>query len=346
MAKKGIYIYGIVPNIYEAEKFRLLEEFEVYAIPFKNISAIVSNKVGGVPDFSDVESLAHLLVRHQKTIEGVMASGFTMILPMKLGTVANDMEEVFRILSRGYDLITATLKNIQHQTEIDVAITWADFGGILKDVVNHPDIVTMKDNMLKNIDNLSQVDHVQIGMLIQEKLEEKNKLVGLNILEALSSFSIEVKNHEVMNDQMILNSAFLINRSNYGNFEQEIDLLDEEYKGLLNFKLVGPLPCYSFYTIEVTEVNQEQLEQALKDLGLNEEPSENEIKRAYQEKAKEFHPDMQNNMLNEGNFNRINKAYRILLEYSEAAKKESKDGNTFQTNDKATPNLILVKIKE
>ena len=346
MAKKGIYIYGIVPNIYETEKFRLLEGFEVYAIPFKNISAIVSNKVGGVPDFSDVESLAHLLVRHQKTLEGVMDSGFTMILPMKLGTVANDMEEVFRILSRGYDLITATLKNIQHQTEIDVAITWADFGGILKEVVNHPDIVLMKDNMLKNIDNLSQVDHVKIGMLIQDKLEEKNKLVGMNILESLSSLSIEVRNHEVMNDQMIINSAFLINRSNYGNFEQEIDLLDEEYKGLLNFKLVGPLPCYSFYTIEVTEVNQEQLELARKDLGLKEEPSENEIKRAYQEKAKEFHPDMQKNKLNEGNFNRINKAYRILLEYSEAAKQVSKDGNTFQTNDKATANLILVKIKE
>ncbi len=345
MAKKGIYIYGIVPNIYETEKFRLLEEFEVYAISFKNISAIVSDKVSGVPDFSDVESLARLLVRHQKTVEGIMAAGFTMILPMKLGTVASDKREVLRILSRGYDLITATLNNIEHNSEIDVAITWADLGGILKDVVNHPDIVAMKDNMLENIDNLTQVDHVKIGMLIQEKLEEKNKLVGMNILEALSTLSIEVKNHEVMNDQMILNSAFLINRSNYGNFEQKIDLLDDEYKGLLNFKLVGPLPCYSFYTIEVTEVNQEHLEQAKKDLGLKEEPSENEIKRAYQEKAKEFHPDMQNNKLNEGDFNRINKAYRILLEYSEAAKQESMEGNTFQTNDKAM-NLILVKIKE
>ena len=149
-----------------------------------------------------------------------------------------------------------------------------------------------------------------------------------------------------MNDQMVTNSAFLINRNKKEKFEQVIDQLDEEYKGLLNFKLVGPLPCYSFYTIEVKELNPEHVAQAKMELGLTEENSEAEIKKAYQEKAKEFHPDANQGNDNKENFNRINKAYHTLLEYSEAARQSSKEYLTSLGKEKVIENLILVKIKE
>ena len=149
-----------------------------------------------------------------------------------------------------------------------------------------------------------------------------------------------------MNDQMVTNSAFLINRNKKEKFEQVIDRLDEEYKGLLNFKLVGPLPCYSFYTIEVKELNREHVTQAKTELGLREETSESEIKKAYLEKAKLFHPDTNPGNGNEENFNRINKAYHTLLDYSTAAKQSSEDEYTSLVNEKIIENLILVKIKE
>jgi len=149
-----------------------------------------------------------------------------------------------------------------------------------------------------------------------------------------------------MNDQMVTNSAFLINSNNKEKFEQLIDQLDEEYKGLLNFKLVGPLPCYSFYTIEVKELNPEHVAQAKTELGLREETSESEIKKAYLEKAKLFHPDAHSDNGDEEKFKRINKAYHILLDYSTAAKQSSEDEYTSQVKEKVIQNLILVKIKE
>ena len=149
-----------------------------------------------------------------------------------------------------------------------------------------------------------------------------------------------------MNDQMITNAAFLLKRNKKDKFEEALDRLDEEYKGMLNFKLVGPLPCYSFYTIEVKELYPEHISQAKEELGLSETSSDADIKRAYQEKAKEFHPD-----LNQGNgsvdhFNRIKKAYQTLLEYQEAANFVSK-GNILPVNsEKGLENLFVVKIKE
>jgi hypothetical protein len=192
----------------------------------------------------------------------------------------------------------------------------------------------------------TQEEQVAIGMLVQEKLIDKNSKVELNILDSLSSFCLDVRTHEAMNDEMVVNAAFLINKKQREKFEDIIDQLDEDYNGELNFKLIGPLPCYSFYTIEVKKLNEVQIAEAKKELGLTGVNSQAEIKKAYQEKAKEFHPDSNQHNNNEENFIKINKAYHMLLEYSEVAMKISKEYLTSLGNEKVVENLILVKIKE
>lgn len=346
METKGIYIYGIVPNFYGTEYFRLLKNLGVNFISFDNISAIVSDKEIPHIDFLDKESLAHLLVHHQKTIEGIMAIGFNMILPMKLGTIVHAPKDVLSILKNGHDLIMTTLKKIEFLTEIDMVVTWDNLSGILNEISAQPDIIAIKDEILKKTDTLSQIDQVKVGTLVQAKLKEKNKTIELKILDALSSFYLDIKKHEVMNDQMVTNSAFLINRNKKEKFEQVIEQLDEEFNSALKFKMVGPLPFYSFYTLEVKETNLEHVAQAKRDLGLREEPSESEIKNAYREKAKRFHPDAHPDNNDENEFDKINKAYHTLLDYSMAIKQSSKDDYIPHAKEKEIENLIVVKIKE
>ncbi len=346
MEPKGIYIYGVVPNFYGTTQFQLLENSGVYVITFQNISAVVSDREGTTLDYTDRESLGYLLVHHQETIEELQRKGFNMIIPMQLGTIVDSKEAVIKVLSNGYDLIIETLTKIEYLTEIDIAVTWADFSETLKYIANHPDIVALKEIIQQNIGKISQIDQVKIGMLIQEKLDEKNKAIELNILDSLSAFGRDIKMHEVMNDQMITNSAFLINRNRKEKFEQAIDKLDEEYKGALNFKLVGPLPCYSFYTLEVKALDPEHVAHAKRELGMREETTESEIKKAYFEKAKLFHPDNSKHNHDAENFNVIQKAYHTLLDYSLAAKQSSKADLISLAKEKVTENLILVKIKD
>ena len=346
MTAKAIYIYGIIPNFYSSEMFRSLENSGVFAIPFQNISAIVSGTESKQPDYSARESLGHLLVHHQKTIEDLMGKGFNMIIPMRLGTIVSSKEEVFKILANGYDLINDSLKKIENLTEIDIAVSWGDFSGILKEISETPEIISLKDDILKKSDIPSQLDQVKVGMLIQRKIKEKNTGVELNILDSLSQISLDIKTHEVMNDEMITNSAFLIKMNNREKFEKIIDNIDQEFKGLLNFKLVGPLPCYSFYTIEVKKLNHLHIAQAKKDLGLGEDASESEIKKAYLGKARLFHPDAQKENGDGKNFDKINKAYNTLLEYLRAVKQSGKGDLISLGEQNVINNLILIKIKE
>lgn len=346
MSTKGIYIYGIVPNFYSTDMFRSLQNSDVYAIPFQNISAIVSDKENTSIKALDRESLGLLLVQHQRTIEELQSKEFAMIIPMRLGTIVNSKEEVIKILANGYNLIIDTLKKIEFLTEIDLAVTWADFPGTIKELADHPEIAALKEEIRKKPDTVSQVDQVKIGMLIQQKLDEKNKKVELNILDSLSQICHDIKTHEAMNDQMITNSAFLIDRKKKEKFDHLIDLLDEEYMGMLNFKIVGPLPCYSFYTIEVKELNPEHVVNAKIELGLREETSESEIKKAYLGKAKEYHPDAHQNNGDQENFNRINRAYHTLIEYSTAVRQVFQDDFISLAEENVNNNLLLVKIKD
>ena len=346
MPAKGIYIYGIVPNFYGTKQFQLLESSGVYAISFQNISAIVSDRESVHLDLLDRESLGYLLVHHQETIEELHRKGFTMIIPMRLGTIVSSIDDVLKILTCGFDLMIDTLKNIEYLTEIDLAVTWADFPGILNEVANHPDIMALKNQLLQSGTALTQVDQVKVGMLLQEKLDEKNKLIELKILDALSTISIDIKIHEVMNDLMVTNSAVLMKRNNARQFEHAIEKLDEEFNGALNFKIVGPLPCYSFFTLEIKELNHEQVEQARKELGINEKTTENEIKKAYLEKAKLFHPDNSHDIVDTDNFNTIQKAYHMLIDYASAVRQLSKEEYFSLTKETMIENLILIKIKE
>ena len=346
MATSRIYIYGIVPNFYGAEHFRSLEKVGVSAIPLQNISAIVSNGEIESMAVSEGESTAKMLEHYHITIEQVIALGFYMILPMKPGTYVNTKQEVITILAKGYDLFISSFNQIENMTEVDLTVTWSNFRELLKDLASHPEIVELRDSIIKKNRCFSQSDHVKTGMLVREKLNEKNKQIELKILNVLTSFSTNLKLHEVLNDQIISNAAFLIKRNLKDKFIQMIGQFNEEYCGILNFKLTGPLPCYSFYTIEVKELSPEKIACAKRELGLNEEPLEPVVKRAYLNYARLFHPDSHSDNGDEERFKRIRMAYHTLLEYSMAVKQSSEIEPATLINEKNINKMFLVKVKD
>jgi len=70
----------------------------------------------------------------------------------------------------------------------------------------------------------------------------------------------------------------------------------------------------------MNELSFERIDEARKILGLPEEATLEEIKQAYRAKAKEYHPDKTGQKESEEKMARINKAYKILLEYIEQYK--------------------------
>jgi len=346
MEKKGIYIYGIIPNFYPANQFMKLENMRVYTIPFQKISAIVSDMK--VVDYTQLnkESLVKLLINHQKTIEEIMDMGFSIIVPVRIGTFMINDTDVKDILKKGYSLIMNVMDKINNHFEVDVATTWVDFNKVLQDISELPAVNELKQSLLKKGENVTQSDQFKLGAFVKELLDKKKESYALKINTSLLPFTFDARYNEVMNDQMITNTAYLINKNNQSGFDKTIDQLDEELGGEVNFKYVCPLPCYSFYTIEIKKMYFELIEAAKNELELRESATETEIKQAYLNKAKIHHPDKNLNKHGRDNkFNRINKAYKTLLDYSMAVKQSSNEEIFYFNKEKISENSLFVKLQ-
>ncbi len=340
MNKQGIYIYGFVPNdCFEKIRSTVLKS-GIYSIEYGDVSAVVSDTRDEKLEYMDRETLAHLLVDHQQKIERIMSGGCSKIIPMQLGTIVSSGNDVIKILKNGHTVIKETFEVIDNVEEFDVVALWNNFPDLIGKISEMSQVRLLREEISKK-SSYDEADSISIGKLIKQKIDEKNNKVNLDVANSLQPFCLDIKKHETMNDEMPLNSAFLVHKENINSFMETIDNLDSKYSDQLNFKIVGPLPCYSFYTLECKTLNKEDIEKAKKVLGIDSFKSESDLKKAYRLKAGLTHPDKNSEGAADNNsegFININNAYKILLEYSAVIKQSSE-------NISNEP-LYLVKIKK
>jgi len=86
----------------------------------------------------------------------------------------------------------------------------------------------------------------------------------------------------------------------------------------------------------------EEIDWARKRLGLGDEASKDEIRRAYQRAAASTHPDINPDI--ERGFDDVNRAYKMLVDYGRAYEQTGeKEGYSFR-EEEFKRNAILVKL--
>ena len=188
-------------------------------------------------------------------------------------------------------------------------------------------------------------DQKQVGVMIAAALGRKKKEYADKIHKTLSKVSIHAVPHEVMNDQMLLNTAFMVNKSEVDKFDVEVDKINAEFEDKVNFRYVGPLPCYSFYTIEAEHIDFEDIEWAKDKLGLKDSADIKEIKKAYKTTAMKLHPDKNIGKTGaEDEFDDLNTAYKTISAYCIAS--AGAGGRCIFREADIENNTVIVKLKD
>lgn len=349
MYTSGLYFYGII----NSDLSKILDNYctkdgdKVYYIQYKDIYAVVghSNMVNYYNMPKDI--LARLLVKHQMVIEEMMNLG-NSIIPMKLGTLLNDNNEVDDILTTGYDLLKEIFEKINEKIEIDLAVTWNDLTTVLKEIGESTIIKDFKKEIFADSQKLTVENKIKIGTLIKNQLDQIRELISSDLLSALKECSDEIKIHSLMDDNMVANFALLINKNKQELIDKKIKELNSSYSEKLNFRCIGPLPPYSFYTLEVKKLHQEELNWAKKKLQLEGiQISKHEINKAYKSHSFLCHPDHNPNVAGtEKEFDEVNKAYKILNDYCHSCGQTNHGGNTFFDIAEFDKPALFVKLKD
>ena len=340
-AAESFPLDGVVPSAAEGTQDRAVVE-RAYTVSWRDISAVVTD--APVVDYTTMpkDALAHLLVRHQQVIERVMAT-HTMV-PLRLGTFAASDEHVRRILASGHETIKDVLQKARDVVEIDVTACLADFGSFLRQVSQLPHVVQLRQSFLHKAGGVTVEDQVNAGVIVKQHADREKQRMSQQIGDTLALIAEDSRVHDLMDDKMVLNSAFLIRKDRQDEFYRQVEERNAESANQLNFRCVGPLPPYSFYTLEIRVADRDEVDWARRQLGLYDTSITAEaIKKAHRKVALTCHPDKNPGVPNiEKKFADMSRAYRILLDYYRTSGRTEHEEGAGRNERVLEPNAILV----
>ncbi len=204
---------------------------------------------------------------HQKVMEEVMK--YHTVLPVRFSTLAEDkeakdgsptlpaMERIReRVLIERRQEFIDMLKDMDTKMELGVKALWTDMKTVFNEIVEeNPSIKSLKGKIEKiNIANPRQRTHqkrVELGEMVQDALKAKREKLRNIIMGVLKKASCDSRVNKDFGDNMIVNGAFLVEKSKVKEFDNYIDVLNENYKPNVKFKYIGPVPPCNFVEIVI-----------------------------------------------------------------------------------------------
>jgi hypothetical protein len=315
----AIYTYAIVPTgdrvVFDVAGVDNHHD-EVYSLPYGDVAAIVSASTRA--DYRDLnrQEAVSYLVAHQRVVEAVMQN--FPLLPVKFGTVLPDEAWVRRLLEQGMSLFQPALAKFADRVQMEVVILW-NLQEVFQEIGQEEAIVRLKAQVVAHPPEETEADRIALGRMVQASLEQRRAALRDRLLLSLRQVALEVMINPLMDDSMVVNVALLVDEAGWAALDERLELLDEEFEGRLHFRCVGPLPPYSFATVEVQLPSFETVNEARRWLGLKERATTDEIRRAYRRLAGRLHPD-HNPQAQEAQARmaELSQAYELLVAYAES----------------------------
>ncbi len=253
------------------------------------------------------------LVAHQRVVERVMEQ-FTVV-PVKFGTVLPDETRVRRLLEEWHTLLRSTLEGLADRAQMEVVVTW-DLAAVFQEIGAEEDIARAKARVAGRSPEEVAAARVAVGQLVKASLDRRRAELQNHLIPRLRGAALDLVANPLLDDHMVANVALLLDGAGREVLDRQLLELDRQFQGRLNFRCVGPLPPYSFATVEVEVPTFAAVCEARHRLGLGERATLDEIKRAYRRVAAQLHPDVNPNGENAAaRMAELGEACRLLTAY-------------------------------
>ena len=309
------YIYGIMKTSDNAALgfTGLGGAGPVYAMAHQDLSCVVSDYSGREFGSMPKEEVVRCLFAHQVVVEHVMREH--TVLPVKFGTVLATSDEVRDLLSQGYRQFVDALAWIEGKVEVEVAATW-DTGQVLREISTEPEIVCTREAISSRPGQQTLEERIHLGQVVKTLMDRRRDSYRERMIGFLKPVALDVQPNVLVSDEMVMNVAFLVEKANQEEFDGRVSQLNDLFHDQIDFRIIGPLPPYSFATVEIARPSPEKIEEARQLLHLGEVISEPEVRRAYRHLAAETHPDRKpGDELAKTQFAKLRQASELLIAY-------------------------------
>ena len=216
----------------------------MHTVHYKDIAAVVSDTPIEVPDATRENVLAH-----ERVNENVMRTH--TVIPMSFGTVFKTPQDIVELLRGAYDAFNDVLHKMQDKLEFGLKVLWDRDRIIGRLEQSDDEIRRLKEEITSNAQSSTYFARMQLGRLVEAALESTANGYVMDIHESLKPVAVASRSNKPIGDRMIMNAAYLVERSREQEFDEAVKSLSRKYEDLLSFKYTGPWPPYNFVNIKL-----------------------------------------------------------------------------------------------
>lgn len=187
---------------------------------------------------------------HESAIEQVMQHAD--VLPVSFGTVAASDDEVReRLLRHESENLRSQLERVRNRVELGLKVLWEEGPLFSQIITEDPELQALREQIVGTTPEETYDIRIRIGELTDAAIQSKREQETTDIMNALAPLTVDSRINNIITDLMILNAAFLVDKSQVRAFGAKVDEMRQSSQGRLNFQFVGPLPPYNFVTVTV-----------------------------------------------------------------------------------------------
>jgi len=190
------------------------------------------------------------LTAHEQVIETVMRE-YT-VLPIRFCTIAASAEEVRTLLIRRYQEFKNLLRSFDNKVELGLKAFWRDMEAVFLEIgESYGEVRRLRERLAKGSHPPSVDERVDLGKRVQEVLGKKRESEAEEVLDRFRPLCINLRANKTVGDEMVLNGAFLVDRSREREFDDRVEDLTEKLKQRLRLQYVGPVPPFNFVELRI-----------------------------------------------------------------------------------------------
>jgi hypothetical protein len=246
---EGKYIYCVIRSA-TPEEFSSRGIGErgdpVYTVHFMDLAAVVSDS-----PLMEYENSRRNMMAHTLVLEEVMNR--RTLLPVRFDTIAASAAAIEeQLLKRRFGELSGLLSEMEGRVELGVKAFWYE-GMIFPEIVTEDAAIRrLRDSLMGRSPEESYYDRIHLGEMVEAAMQQKRDGDAQKVLAVLRPLAVQTRVNKVITDRMVLNAAFLVDRSNEPQFDQAVQQLDAEMGKRLMFKYVGPVPPYNFVNVVIS----------------------------------------------------------------------------------------------
>ncbi len=251
-ARAGVYVYCVAhaePFISGHAHFQVTgigeQEDPIRTVQFDDLVAVVSDS----PKERYELTREHLL-GHERVVEEVMS--YSDLLPVAFSTVARSDHEIReQLLRKRLDELHRYMEYVRDRRELDLKVFWERERLLTEVVSENEEIQALQESIVGQSEDATYYDRIELGQLTEQTINAKHSEEADSILQLLEPLSIESRTNQTYMEMMLLNAAFLVDRSREAEFDATVRALGDAQQGRLILQYVGPLPPYNFVNLKV-----------------------------------------------------------------------------------------------